>query len=276
MKNLNITAFKLLLPALLFTVIANAQKLPKIQTVSLAAPADIKVDGKTTEWGGKFQAFNRTTEVYYTLSNSATKLYLTVQATERNIIRKITQNGISLTIMPKDKSGTKLVVTYPQYGKKEAPGYFNLRDPYEVGKDTVKNNYLADSVATAYNANINDRFKLIGVIGVASAEDSTLSVFNAEGFKALARFDRKLYYTYELAIPLSYIARSGDAPTSFKYNITINGVPGEVRTVPGGRGNRMVYTAPDGSERNIGGPSPDNMSFAYPSDFSGEYTLAKQ
>jgi hypothetical protein len=275
MKKFNTNLFKVLLPALFFSVIANAQKLPKIQTASIAAPANIKIDGKATEWGDKFQAFNRTTEVYYTLSNSATKLYLTVQATEKNIIRKITQNGISLTIMPKDKSGSKLVVTYPQYGKKEAPGFFNLRDPYEVNKDTVKNNYLADSVAAAYNDNINNRFKLIGVIGVASAEDSTLSVFNSEGFKAIGRFDRKLFYTYELAIPLSYIARSGDTPTSFKYNLMINGVPGEVRTVPGGRGNRMVYTAPDGSERNIGGPSPDNMSFAYASDFSGEYTLAK-
>jgi hypothetical protein len=274
MKNFNTSLFKVLLPALFLSVIANAQKLPKVQTASVAAPANIKVDGKATEWGNKFQAFNRTTEVYYTLSNSATKLYLTVQATEKNIIRKITQNGISLTITPKDK-GAKLVVTYPQYGKKEAPGYFNLRDPYEVGKDTVKNNYLVDSVAAAYNDNINNRFKLIGVIGVASAEDSTLSVFNSEGFKAMGRFDHKLYYTYELAIPLSYITRSDGAPTSFKYNIMINGVPGEVRTVAGGRGNRMVYTAPDGSERNIGGPSPDNMSFAYPSDFSGEYTLAK-
>jgi hypothetical protein len=274
MKRITTTSFVLLLPALLLSTNTKAQKLPKVQTASLTAPANIKVDGKATEWNNKFQAFNRTTEVYYTLSNSATKLYLTVQATERNIIRKIVSNGLTITLTPTEKSTKKLVVTFPHYGPKDWPVSFQLRDPFIPVKDTVKNNLMADSVMDAYNATINDRFKVMGVIGVASAEDSMLSVFNAEGFKAAARFDRKLVYTYELAIPLSYIERSADKPTSFKYNITLNGVPGEVRTVQGGRNGRLVYTAADGSERNIGGPGPDNLAFAYPSDFSAEYTLA--
>jgi hypothetical protein len=248
-----------------------------VQTASVTAPANIKIDGKATEWGNKFQAFNRTTEVYYTLSNSATKLYLTVQANERNIIRKIIGNGITITITPTDKQAkNKLIVTYPQYGPKDGPVSFNMRNPFETVKDTVRNNFMADSVMDAYNATLNERFKVIGVIGVASAEDSTLSVFNSEGFRAVGKLDRKLVYTYELAIPLSYIERSADKPTTFKYNIMINGVPGEVRTVQGGRGGRLVYTARDGSERNIGGAGPDNMAFAYASDFSAEYTLAKE
>jgi hypothetical protein len=276
MKRITTLSFTLLLPALLSSTITKAQKLPKVQIAAVASPANIKVDGKATEWNDKFQAFNRTTEVYYTLSNSATKLYLTVQATERNIIRKIVNNGLTITIIPTDKSAKKLAVTFPHYGPKDWPVSFQLRDPFIPVKDTVVNNTLADSVMNAYNATMSDRFKVIGVIGVASAEDSTLSVFNSEGFKAAARFDRKLVYTYELAIPLSYIERSADKPTSFKYNIMLNGVPGEVRTVQGGRNGRLVYTAGDGSERNIGGPSPDNLAFAYPSDFSGEYTLAKE
>jgi hypothetical protein len=260
----------------LLVITAHAQKLPKVQTASVAAPANVKIDGKTTEWNNKFQAFNRTTEIYYTLSNSATKLYLTVQATERNIIRKIVNNGLTITITPEDKSAKKLAVTFPHYGPKDWPVSFQLRDPFVPVKDTIKNNSMADSVMDAYNATMNDRFKVIGVIGVASAEDSTLSVFNSEGFKVAARFDSKLIYTYELAIPLSYIGRSADKPTTFKYNIMLNGVPGEVRTVQGGRNGRLVYTAGDGSERNIGGAGPDNLAFAYPSDFSGEYTLAKE
>jgi hypothetical protein len=267
MKKITTLSFTLLLPALVLSTTTKAQKLPKVQTAAVASPANIKVDGKATEWDDKFQAFNRTTEVYYTL---------TVQATERNIIRKIVNNGITITITPTDKSAKKLAVTFPHYGPKDWPVSFQLRDPFIPVKDTVKNNLLADSVMNAYNATMSDRFKVIGVIGVASAEDSTLSVFNSEGFKAAARFDRKLVYTYELAIPLSYIERSADKPTSFKYNITLNGVPGEVRTVQGGRNGRLVYTAGDGSERNIGGPSPDNLAFAYPSDFSAEYTLAKE
>jgi hypothetical protein len=258
----------------LVTAAAIAQKLPKVQTASMPAPSNIKIDGKATEWNNKFQAFNRTTEVYYTLSNSATKLYLTVQANERNIIRKIVGNGITLTILPADKS-KKLSVTFPHYAAKDYPVSFNLRNPFEPEKDTFKNSLLADSVMNAYNATLNDRFKVIGVIGVASAEDSTLSVFNAEGFRAAASFDKKLVYTYELAIPLSYIEQAAGKPGTFKYNLMVNGVPGDVKTVQGGRGGRLVYTAADGTERNIGGAGPDNLAFAYAADFTAEYTLAK-
>ena len=117
MKKIKITSFALLLPALLFSIIANAQRLPKIQTTSVLAPADIKIDGKPTEWNNKFQAFNRTTEVYYTLSNSATKLYLTIQSNERRIIRKIISNGITLTILADPKQNKDgLAVTFPGYG----------------------------------------------------------------------------------------------------------------------------------------------------------------
>ncbi|MCC8424242.1 hypothetical protein [Mucilaginibacter sp. UR6-11] len=274
MKNFNLKSFKLFLPALLFPVIVSAQKLPKIQITSVAAPADIKVDGKTTEWNNKFQAFNRTTEVFYTLSNSATKLYFTVQSTERKIIRKLLSNGITLTIMADPKQNKDgLAVTFPFYGKSERPPYLNLRNPYETVKDTNRNNAMQDSVVTAYNAVLADRLKTIGVIGEPSIPDSTLSVYNTEGFKAVARFDKKLSYTYELAIPLSYIKFAADKPGTFKYKIQVNGPPGEVRVVDDGR--RMVYTAGDGSEVNIGYPGPDNLGFANPTFFFGEYTLAK-
>jgi uncharacterized protein YpmB len=266
--------FKLLVPALLLSVMASAQKLPKIQVTSVAAPANIKIDGKPTEWNNKFQAFNRTTEVYYTISNSATKLYLTVQSNERRIIRKLISNGITLTIVADPKQNKNgLAVTFPFYGKTERPPYLNLRNPYETVKDTNKNNAMADSVMTAYNAVLSDKLKTIGVIGEPSIPDSTLSVYNTEGFKAAARLDVKLVYTYELAIPLSYIKFAADKPGTFKYTLQVNGPPGEVRVIDNGR--RMVYTAGDGSEVNIGYPGPDNLGFANPTYFSGEYTLAK-
>jgi hypothetical protein len=273
-KKIKITSFALLLPTLLFSIVANAQKLPKIQTTSVLAPADIKIDGKPTEWNNKFQAFNRTTEVYYTLSNSATKLYLTIQSNERRIIRKITSNGITLTILAdpqKNKDG--LSVTFPYYGKTERPIYLNLKNPYETVKDTNRNNAMADSVMNGYNGVLAGRFKTIGIIGEPSIADSTLSVFNTEGFKAVARLDVKLVYTYELAIPLSYIKFAADKPGTFKYTLQVNGTPGEARVINEGR--LMVYTAGDGSQVNIGYPGPDNLGFANPTYFSGVYTLAK-
>jgi hypothetical protein len=273
-KNFKTKSFYLLLPALLLSIIASAQKLPKVQVAGVLAPTNIKVDGKTTEWNNKFQAFNRTTEIFYTLSNSGTKLYLTVQSTERKIIRKIISNGVTLTIMADPKqSKDGLAVTFPFYGKTERPPYYNLRNPYLAVKDTNVNNAMADSVMNAYNADLADKQKSIGVIGEPSIPDSTLSVYNTEGFKATGRFDAKLAYTFEVAIPLSYIKFTADKPGTFKYKIVVNGPPGEVRTVDNGQ--RLVYTAGDGTEVNIGYPGPDNLAFSNPTDFSGEYTLAK-
>ena len=50
--------------SILFAVItftATAQKLPNVQATSLRAPANIKIDGKATEWNDKFQAYNHST-----------------------------------------------------------------------------------------------------------------------------------------------------------------------------------------------------------------------
>jgi len=97
----------------------QAQKLPNVQLASVRAPADIKIDGKATEWNYPFQAYNRATDVFYTLSNDDDNLYLTLQATDEDIIRKIINGRISFTI---NKSGKKseqdaVVITYPLIGR---------------------------------------------------------------------------------------------------------------------------------------------------------------
>jgi len=275
-KKLITTTFQLLLPALLLTLTANAQKLPKIQTTSVLAPATIKVDGKTTEWNNKFQAFNRTTEVYYTLSNSATKLYLTVQSNEKRIIRKIISNGVTLTITADQKQQKDgLAVTFPAYLKTERAPSYNLDNPYLEVKDTMQNNKMADSTLVVFNSDLSSRLKIIGVVGDPAATDSTLSVFNTEGYKGAGRFDHKdgvFLFTYELAIPLSVIKFAADKPGTFKYTLQVNGIQGDVQI---DRNNRMSYIAADGNRVYVGYAGPNNMGFANATNFSGEYTLAK-
>lgn len=68
--------------------IAQAQKLPKVQTTGIKAPVDIKIDGKPTEWT-QFEAYNNATDFYYTFSNDNDNLYLAVQATDYRIIQKL-------------------------------------------------------------------------------------------------------------------------------------------------------------------------------------------
>ncbi|WP_377186582.1 hypothetical protein [Mucilaginibacter ximonensis] len=277
MKKLLKTTYKLLLPALLLTITASAQKLPKIQAASVLAPAVVKVDGKTTEWNNRFQAFNRTTEVYYTLANSATKLYLIVQSNEKRIIRKIIANGVTLTINTgsvDQKDG--LAVTFPAYTKTERPPSYNLGNPYLEVKDTVQNNKMADSTLAVFNADLSSRLKIIGVVGDPNAApDSTLSIFNTDGYKAAGNFthaDKAFVFTYELAIPLSAIKFAADKPGAFKYTLQVNGIQGEVQ-IDGN--NQMSYLAGDGSRVYVGYAGPNNLGFANPTNFSGEYTLAK-
>src|SRR5471030_539366 len=53
----------------------EAKKLPDIQPTDLYAPSNIKIDGKTTEWEDKFQAYNRATDVFYTVANDNNNFY---------------------------------------------------------------------------------------------------------------------------------------------------------------------------------------------------------
>ena len=79
LKNKRQTKLSLLIMLSLTTLAAHPQKLPNLQTTSLRAPASIKIDGKTTEWNNRFQAYNKATEVSYTIANDKDKLYLVIQ-----------------------------------------------------------------------------------------------------------------------------------------------------------------------------------------------------
>lgn len=81
---------------LIMIVAANAQKLPDIQKSGLRAPANLRIDGKATEWNNKFQAFNKNIDVFYTISNDDDNLYLAIQAIDIKTIYKIFNGGISL------------------------------------------------------------------------------------------------------------------------------------------------------------------------------------
>lgn len=66
----------------------EAQKLSAVQETSVFAPAGIRIDGKAAEWGPAFQAYNKTTRIFYTLANDRNTLYLTVHASDKTTIRK--------------------------------------------------------------------------------------------------------------------------------------------------------------------------------------------
>nr|WP_294792957.1 hypothetical protein [uncultured Mucilaginibacter sp.] len=249
----------LLIAALTFTN-ALAQKLPRIQQASLRAPANIKIDGKATEWEGKFQAYNPGSRVFYTLSNDGENLYLIACMEEKSGNFKAIGAGITLTIQPpKGASGDKKssVITYPTKGKINERDKINdhMHLVYNLKDDKRKR----DSVQNITNKMMATAFKLMDVSGLNDISETSIPVYNLQGIRVAAKISDEAQYVYELAIPLKYISFLADNNGTVNYSIKVN-APAEGAGV-------MVK---DPSRLN-----PDMLYQLYSTDFSGEYTLAK-
>lgn len=242
----------------------NAQKLPNVQTESLRAPANIKIDGKATEWNNKFQAYNKNTEVFYKLANDNEKLYLAVQATDEVIIKKIVMGGITLTIDPGNNrdAKNKAAITFPAYDINYPPPYFRFN------KAKITN---ADSLMNVYNKTLSTKYKLISVSGIATVKDSLISLYNDLGIKIAAVFDKQLNYTCEITIPLKYL--NLDNSKKFGYQLKINAatIDGRKLELVPGR-NFVIYKGGDGNSYML---ENQDIALVAPTDFWGEYTLAK-
>ncbi len=289
-----------ILPVLLLVtaLTANAQKLPNVQQVNLRAPADIKIDGKATEWDNKFQAYSNHTEFYYTIANDDKNLYVVIQATDPAIIRRIINGGVTLTIdrsdQKKDKDG--MSITYPVFDKANrfipnmgdgggrrsiaslmrnsvasslaGSGVRVIEDNRDDNTMSVRGTSAQsppvnkDSLAIANNNNMANKAKYIRTNGIKDL-DSLISVYNQDGIKAAALFDNKLVYTYELAIALKQLGIPVSNPVKFAYQLMINEVVvhGITTYYPGGG---MSYVKTD-----VG------MAAQSATDLWGEYTLAK-
>jgi hypothetical protein len=225
------TSFRLVLPALLFSVFANAQKLPNIQPTSLRAPANIRVDGKANEWNGKLQAYNTAIQASYTVSNDDNRLYLTLYATKKEVINKIINGGISFTVNkgPRKNIIGGTTVTYPVFDRDDRP-FINANALALVDKESTDANHKADSLMNTFNNTFTNKAKTIRLSGLKDL-DTLISVYNKDGIKARGAFDNKLYFTYELSIDLKLLELSAADHTKFNYDIRLNEV--DIDYVPG-------------------------------------------
>jgi hypothetical protein len=255
--------------AITSTLATVAQKLPNKQAPPVFAPANVKIDGKPTEWGAQLQAYNKATELFYTIANDNENLYLTVQATEPLIARKIIAGGLTLTISSSDKTKKteKATITYPVFDGKNPPN-INLK------KNTDDMFQLEYDI---YIYELNEAFvkksKEIKLSGISAINDTLISVYNDHKIKAMGAFNDKKHYTYELALPLKYIRPLINNLSTINYNITLNGSTYL-------EGARIEYLEGGGIRITSPGTSAPSMAdmkaASSPTDFSGEYTLAKK
>ena len=263
--------------ALLFTLIAftaNAQKLPNVQQTSVRAPENVKIDGKPTEWGDKLQAYNKATDVFYTIANDDNNLYLVIQATDPSIINKLVNGRLTFMInkLGKKNDNGAIAISYPVFEKNNKPG-LNLRDNPKIIPGSAASVKLADSFMYANNKRMTDRIKSIKVTGVKTL-DTLVSIYNEDGIKAAALFDNKMVYTCELAVSLKLAGLSVNDPVKFTYNVMLN--PVIMDDIPGFTIVRNAL----GTITNMSVDSkqipPNYQELTAATDFWGEYTLVKK
>jgi hypothetical protein len=249
--------------------IALAQKLPKIQQTGKRAPAEIKIDGKTTEWNGEFQAYNINNRIYYTISNDDDNLYLTLCASDGYGNEKAIF-GISFMVKLPAEKGNKskesVVVIFPTLiGVRKIEPIRITAHTVRLLKDDTTNaaKKKIDSLRLFANKRIDDVFKEINVTGIKEIHEPSISIYNTEGIKVAAQFNDHMQYTYELAIPLKYLGPSINSGQKFNYNIKMNGIPEKSPGSP--------YPTPTISG-GIAFLGQDNAYVMYPTDFSGVYT----
>lgn len=281
-----------------------SQKLKEVQETSILAPATVKIDGALGEWNDTFQAYNKATKLYYTLSNDDKNLYLVIKSTDPMNNNKITAGGITLAINSDDKKKEKdaYSLTYPAvkpfsrnmrgggFGGPGGPGggggvrtmSFIGGGPGGPGGPGGTITIDSNMVKAAHERTIAAA-KEIKISGFKSITDSLISIYNEYGIKAAINYDAKNNFTYELRIPLSTMGMSTNNPKEFAYNVKVNGLvlpnmPGMDEMMGGGGPGGP----PGGGMRSItinGGPGGGMGSFQdmiSPSDFWGKYTLAKK
>ncbi|MEO8885079.1 MAG: hypothetical protein ABI367_03390 [Mucilaginibacter sp.] len=270
---------KLLIAALLFTITANAQKLPNKQEISLRAPATIKIDGKAGELDNKFQAYNSATDVFYTLSNDDNNLYLIVQATKARIIEKIIAVGVTFIVNTAGEKNMKgkgnKAIVFPLLSVPDGQKIISIAGIKTKNAETDPRLIKADGISTiikqpdslimAANKMLVNKANIIKTAGINEVPD-TLSIYNEHKIQVASAFNGNSAYTYELSIPLKYLGLSTNIAQKFSYGIQLKSRLDDMK-----KGVVVVYRyTSSGEQYNV------NEDLDATTDFSGEYTLAKK
>jgi hypothetical protein len=288
---------------LLACLAVSAQKLKDVQDANIWAPSPVKVDGALNEWNDTFQAYNKSTKLYYTVANDDKNIYLAIKSTDALNNNKITAGGITLTLntdgKKKEKDAYSLtfpVIARPTRNQQGRPGGFGgggggVRMVVMGGGGGMPpGGATADSamIKAAHERTITAA-KEIRLSGFKDIPDSLISIYNEYGIKAAIGYNAKGNFTYELAIPIKSLGLSAANPKEIAYNVKVNGL--QIPMLPsmdegGGGGPGGPGGGGPGGGRNMvfmggpGGPGGGGMNtfqeLTSPSDFWGKYTLAKK
>jgi hypothetical protein len=197
----------------------RAQKLPGTQPDGMLVD-HILVDGQSSDWPAPFKAYNKSTDVYYSIGNNKKFLYIIIRATDPLIIKKILNGGITLTINPgkKEFDEDMLSLSFPFFRTSEEPSFDYTYEP-EIPADSSAKRHFMDSL----NNKLNQQFKSkeIEVKGLHGIKDSVISIYNESGIQAGAAFNGNHSYTVEFGVLLDHFLKTGAAIETINYNIKL-------------------------------------------------------
>ena len=275
---------KILLSCLLISslnTLVFAQKLPNVQEKSIWASSPVKIDGKTSDV--TFEAANKSTMLSYTISNDEKNLYLVIKSTDNMNNSKIMMGGITLSINTegKKKENEGFSITYPVIVR-QARGQAT-RSQGGTGGPGQRTLGNTDSAMLARRKQQLSASKEIKVLGFKDIRDTLISIYNEHEISAMANFDEKGTFIYELALPLKALGLSPGSK-EFAYNIKINGRQfgggfggvGVVRSEGNAPGSGQGTGGGFGGGQGGGGRGGFDPSIFLPTDFWGKYTLARK
>ena len=272
MKRLTPLAVLFILPCM--QLFAQEGKLKTVQTTSVWAPANVKVDGSLKEWDDTFQAYNKTTKIFYTLCNDDKNLYFIVKSIDVQNNAKIIAGGITLVLNTEDKKKDKdaFSLTFPniprptrgQGGGRGAGGGGGAPGGGRGagggggagGFGGGNRGQAPDSAAVAARQKQTvEAAKEIKVLGFKDITDTLISIYNEFSIKAAISYDKLGNYDYEMAIPLKELNLSPDDAKEIAYHITVNGLqmPANFQDRQGGQGGAGAADAVAGGGGAAGG-----------------------
>jgi hypothetical protein len=233
--------------------IAQDKKLKDVQEASLWAPTGVKADGKLVEWNDSFQAYNKATKLYYTISNDEKNIYLAIKSTDAMNNNKIVAGAITIAINTEGKKKTENTykITYPVIapitmtrvagggpvgggpaGGGGAISVMRVGGPGGGGAGGGMGAMMGmgapgdpiDSATLAIRKKALLTYKEIKVSGFKDIPDSLISLYNEHGVKTMANYDDKGNFLYEVAIPLKLMGLTPASTNELAYNVKLNGL----------------------------------------------------
>lgn len=248
---------------------AHAQKLPNKQEAGVRIPANIKIDGKATEWNNQLQADNHTTDFSYTMANNDEELYLVIQTKDRFVFNKVIDRGLTLSVK-NPKSGKNASITFPYN-----TGKGRLSSAFGFGM-IIASEKVPEAEIAGYNKMLSDKHKFIKVEGIEGL-DSLVSVYNENGIRAAELFDNNKVYTLEMIVKLNLIGISSSDGTKISYKLRVNSVEG-APTIDGNTKMVMVgggELSPEIRQQAMTEMNEKVVKMYGGTEFDGEYKLAK-